>query len=88
MSLAGVVNTSDQLKVVSEAKDRMQKDITSLKEQIDIISNGAENNAAITEEVNASAEELSSLLENINQSCEDMVSMVTKLEESTSKFKL
>ena len=66
----------------------MQKDITSLKEQIDIISNGAENNAAITEEVNASAEELSSLLENINQSCEDMVSMATKLEGSTSKFKL
>ena len=85
---SGVVATSSQLQVVSEAKDRMQKDITSLKEQIDIISNGAENNAAITEEVNASAEELSSLLENINQSCEDMVSMVTKLEDSTSKFKL
>lgn len=85
---SGVVATSSQLQVVSEAKDRMQKDITSLKEQIDIISNGAESNAAITEEVNASAEELSSLLENINQSCEDMVSMVTKLEESTSKFKL
>lgn len=85
---SGVVDTSSQLHVVSEAKDRMQKDITSFKEQIDIISNGAESNAAITEEVNASAEELSSLLENINQSCEDMVSMVTKLEESTSKFKL
>lgn len=85
---SGVVGTSSQLHVVSEAKDRMQKDITSFKEQIDIISNGAESNAAITEEVNASAEELSSLLENINQSCEDMVSMVTKLEESTSKFKL
>lgn len=85
---SGVVDTSSQLHVVSEVKDRMQKDITSLKEQIDIISNGAENNAAITEEVNASAEELSSLLENINQSCEDMVSMVTKLEDSTSKFKL
>lgn len=84
----GVVATSSQLQVVSEAKDRMQKDITSLKEQIDIISSGAESNAAITEEVNASAEELSSLLENINQSCEDMVSMVTKLEDSTSKFKL
>lgn len=85
---SGVVATSSQLQVVSEAKDRMQKDITSLKEQIDIISSGAESNAAITEEVNASAEELSSLLENINQSCEDMVSMVTKLEDSTSKFKL
>lgn len=85
---SGVVDTSSQLHVVSEVKDRMQKDITSLKEQIDIISNGAENNAAITEEVNASAEELSSLLENINQSCEDVVSMVTKLEDSTSKFKL
>lgn len=85
---SGVVDTSSQLHVVSEVKDRMQKDITSLKEQIDIISNGAESNAAITEEVNASAEELSSLLENINQSCEDMVSMVTKLEDSTSKFKL
>lgn len=85
---SGVVDTSSQLHVVSEVKDRMQKDITSLKEQIDIISSGAESNAAITEEVNASAEELSSLLENINQSCEDMVSMVTKLEESTSKFKL
>lgn len=85
---SGVVDTSSQLHVVSEVKDHMQKDITSLKEQIDIISNGAENNAAITEEVNASAEELSSLLENINQSCEDMVSMVTKLEDSTSKFKL
>lgn len=84
----GVVATSSQLQVVSEAKDRMQKDITSLKEQIDIISSGAESNAAITEEVNASAEELSSLLENINQSCEDMVFMVTKLEDSTSKFKL
>lgn len=84
----GVVATSSQLQVVSEAKDRMQKDITSLKEQIDIISSGAESNAAITEEVNASAEELASLLENINQSCEDMVSMVTKLEDSTSKFKL
>lgn len=85
---SGVVATSSQLQVVSEAKDRMQKDITSLKEQMDIISSGAESNAAITEEVNASAEELSSLLENINQSCEDMVSMVTKLEDSTSKFKL
>lgn len=85
---SGVADTSSQLHVVSEVKDHMQKDITSLKEQIDIISNGAENNAAITEEVNASAEELSSLLENINQSCEDMVSMVTKLEDSTSKFKL
>lgn len=84
----GVENTSSQLRVVSEAKDHMQKDITSLKEQIDIISSGAENNAAITEEVNASAEELSSLLENINQSCEDMTSMVTKLENSISKFKL
>lgn len=84
----GVADTSSQLHVVSEVKDHMQKDITSLKEQIDIISNGAENNAVITEEVNASAEELSSLLENINQSCEDMVSMVTKLEDSTSKFKL
>lgn len=85
---AGVADTSSQLHVVSEAKDRMQKDITSLKEQMDIISSGAESNAAITEEVNASAEELSSLLENINQSCEDMVSMVTKLEDSTLKFKL
>lgn len=85
---SGVADISSQLYVVSEVKDHMQKDITSLKEQIDIISNGAENNAAITEEVNASAEELSSLLENINQSCEDMVSMVTKLEDSTSKFKL
>lgn len=85
---SGVANTSSQLHVVSEAKDRMQKDITSLKEQMDIISSGAESNAAITEEVNASAEELSSLLENINQSCEDMVSMVTKLEDSTLKFKL
>ena len=85
---SGVVATSSQLQVVSEAKDRMQKDITSLKEQMDIISSGAESNAAITEEVNASAEELSSLLENINQSCEDMVSMVTKLEDSTLKFKL
>lgn len=85
---SGVADTSSQLQVVSEAKDRMQKDITSLKEQMDIISSGAESNAAITEEVNASAEELSSLLENINQSCEDMVSMVTKLEDSTLKFKL
>lgn len=85
---SGVADTSSQLHVVSEAKDRMQKDITSLKEQMDIISSGAESNAAITEEVNASAEELSSLLENINQSCEDMVSMVTKLEDSTLKFKL
>lgn len=85
---SGVADTSSQLRVVSEVKDHMQKDITSLKEQIDIISNGAENNAAITEEVNASAEELSSLLENINQSCEDMTSMVTKLENSISKFKL
>lgn len=85
---SGVADTSSQLRIVSEAKDHMQKDITSLKEQIDIISSGAENNAAITEEVNASAEELSSLLENINQSCEDMTSMVTKLENSISKFKL
>lgn len=66
----------------------MQKDITSLKEQIDIISSGAESNAAITEEVNASAEELSSLLESINQSCENMASMIIKLEDSISKFKL
>lgn len=85
---SGVADTSSQLRVVSEVKDHMQKDITSLKEQVDIISSGAENNAAITEEVNASAEELSSLLENINQSCEDMTSMVTKLENSISKFKL
>jgi methyl-accepting chemotaxis protein len=85
---SGVADTSSQLRIVSEAKDHMQKDITSLKEQIDIISSGAENNAAITEEVNASVEELSSLLENINQSCEDMTSMVTKLENSISKFKL
>lgn len=85
---SGVADTSSQLRIVSEVKDHMQKDITSLKEQIDIISSGAENNAAITEEVNASAEELSSLLENINQSCEDMTSMVTKLENSISKFKL
>lgn len=84
----GVADTSDQLKVVSEAKDRMQKDIISLKEQIDIISSGAESNAAITEEVNASAEELSSLLESINQNCENMTIMVTKLEDSTAKFKL
>ena len=85
---SGVADTSSQLRVVSEAKDHMEKDIASLKEQIDIISSGAENNAAITEEVDASAEELSSLLENINQSCEDMTSMVTKLENSISKFKL
>lgn len=84
----GVENTSSQLRVVSEAKDHMEKDIASLKEQIDIISSGAENNAAVTEEVNASAEELSSLLENINQSCENMAFMVTKLENSISKFKL
>lgn len=46
-----------------------------------MISSGAESNAAITEEVNASAEELSSLLES-------MTSMVIKLEDSISKFKL
>lgn len=84
----GVVDTSHQLSIVSEAKDRMQDDIKSLQSQIDIISNGAESNAAITEEVNASSEELSSLLENINQNCTEMVDMVIKLEESTAKFKL
>lgn len=85
---SGVVNTSSQLHVVSEAKDHMEKDIASLKEQIDIISSGAESNAAITEEVSASAEELTSLLENINANCVNMTDVITKLEESTSNFKL
>lgn len=59
-----------------------------LKEQIDIISSGAESNAAVTEEINASSQELNSLLETINSNCYNMTNMVEDLNNNIDKFNI
>lgn len=59
-----------------------------LKEQIDIISSGAESNAAVTEEINASSQELNSLLETINSNCYNMTNMVEDLNKNIDKFNI
>lgn len=71
-----------------QLKEQMQKDILTLQEQVEIIANGAEGNAAATEEVNASSEELAALLETIHGHSIETADIARKLGEEVMHFKL
>ena len=83
-----VVSTNEKLTVVHETDEKMMKDIMEIDSQVKVIGQGAESNAAATQEITASSEELTALLTNISSTCNSMTGYVDNLVKDMNQFKV
>ena len=66
----------------------MMKDIMEIDNQVKVIGQVAESNAAATQEITASSEELTALLTNISSTCNNMTGCVDNLVKDMNQFKV
>lgn len=83
-----VVSTNEKLTVVHETDEKMMKDIMEIDNQVKVIGQAAESNAAATQEITASSEELTALLTNISSTCNSMTGYVDNLVKDMNQFKV
>lgn len=83
-----VVSTNEKLTVVHETDEKMMKDIMEIDNQVKVIGQVAESNAAATQEITASSEELTALLTNISSTCNSMTGYVDNLVKDMNQFKV
>lgn len=83
-----VISTNEKLTVVHETDEKMMKDIMEIDSQVKVIGQGAESNAAATQEITASSEELTALLTNISSTCNSMTEYVDNLVKDMNQFKV
>lgn len=83
-----VVSTNEKLTVVHETDEKMMKDIMEIDNQVKVIGQVAESNAAATQEITASSEELTALLTNISTTCNSMSGYVDNLVKDMNQFKV
>lgn len=83
-----VISTNEKLTVVHETDEKMMKDIMEIDSQVKVIGQGAESNAAATQEITASSEELTALLTNISSTCNSMTGYVDNLVKDMNQFKV
>ena len=83
-----VVSTNEKLTVVHETDEKMMKDIMEIDNQVKVIRQVAESNAAATQEITASSEELTALLTNISSTCNSMTGYVDNLVKDMNQFKV
>lgn len=83
-----VISTNEKLTVVHETDEKMMKDIMEIDSQVKVIGQGAESNAAATQEITASSEELTALLTNISSTCNSMTGYVDNLVKNMNQFKV
>ena len=83
-----VVSTNEKLTVEHETDEKMMKDIMEIDNQVKVIGQAAESNAAATQEITASSEELTALLTNISSTCNSMTGYVDNLVKDMNQFKV
>lgn len=83
-----VISTNEKLTVVHQTDEQMMKDITEIDNQVKVIGQVAESNAAATQEITASSEELTALLTNISSTCNNMTGYVDNLVKDMNQFKV
>ena len=71
-----------------ETDEKMMKDIMEIDNQVKVIGQAAESNAAATQEITASSEELTALLTNISSTCNSMTGYVDNLVKDMNQFKV
>ena len=79
-------NTSEQVNIISKAVLESNQQIDRITEEIVVLGDVAESNAATSEEVNASVEELTALMHNVEQDSDSLTNRAKDLMISLSNF--
>lgn len=82
-----IQNTSGQVDIISRAVIETIGQLTEMAKEVDVLGTMSENNAAASEEVNASVEELTTLMGAVDKSTADLSSEADYLMEALSVFK-
>lgn len=81
-------NTSRQVETISRAVSETQEQMNSISEEVTVLGEVSESNAAASQEVNASIEELTTLMHSVDQSTVSLTHEAENLMEELSIFKL
>ena len=84
---SAIQDTSHQVELISRAVLESDKQITQVADEVVILGDAAEGNAAASEEVNASVEELTALMHNVLQSTDILAEQSDALIDSLKIFK-
>ncbi len=82
-----IQDTSQQVDLINKAIVESNNQITQVADEIVILGDAAEGNAAASEEVNASVEELTALMSNVEQNTSELAGQADDLIESLKIFR-
>ena len=83
-----IKNTSTQVDAISRAVSETQEQMRSISEEVAVLGDVSESNAAASQEVNASIEELTALMHSVDQSTVSLTHEAESLMEELAIFKL
>ena len=83
-----IQNTSAQIDVISRAVDANTKQMKDMAQEVVVLGDVAERNAAASEEVNASIEELTALMSTVDSNSVSLAEEAEKLMNTLEIFKL
>ena len=81
-------NTSTQVETISRAVAETQGQMRGITEEVTVLGDVSESNAAASQEVNASIEELTALMHSVDQSTVELAEEAENLIKELSIFKL
>ena len=82
-----IQNTSQQVEIISKAINESNIQVDKIADEVIVLSDAAEGNAAASEEVNASVQELTALMHNVEHSTDTLSSQADALIDSLNIFK-
>ena len=85
---AAIKNTSVQVDTIGRAVAETQEQMRGISEEITVLGDVSESNAAASQEVNASIEELTALMHSVDQSTVTLAQEAESLMNELSIFKL
>lgn len=83
-----IKNTSTQVGTIGRAVAETQEQMRSISEEVNVLGDVSESNAAASQQVNASIEELTALMHSVDQSTVTLAQEAESLMEELSIFKL
>jgi len=81
-------NNTTQVEAIGRAVEETQGQMQGIAEEVSVLGEVSESNAAASQQVNASIEELTSLMHSVDQSTVDLAREAESLMEELSIFKL
>lgn len=81
-------NNTTQVEAIGRAVEETQEQMQGIAEEVSVLGEVSESNAAASQQVNASIEELTSLMHSVDQSTVDLAREAESLMEELSIFKL